>query len=47
MEKNGLLLREWGFKVSCVVNGEDAWPTLWAGVLEKAIWQLFLGHEMT
>lgn len=33
--------------MSCVVNGEDAWPTLWTGVLEKAVWQLFLGQAMT
>lgn len=34
-------LSEWGFKVSCVVNGEDASPTFWADVLAKTVWQLF------
>lgn len=47
VEKNGLLLQELGFKVSCVVNGEDALPTFWAGVLGKAVWQLFWGQTKT
>lgn len=47
VEKNGLLLQEQGFKVSHVVNGEDASPTVWADVFEKAVWQLFLGQAMS
>ena len=47
VKKNGPLLQELGFKVSCVVNGEDASPTVWAGVLGKAVWQLFWGLAMT
>lgn len=45
-EKNGLRLQELGFKVSCAVNGEDASPTFWAGVLGKAVWQLFWGQKL-
>lgn len=34
-------LSEWGFKVSCVVNGEDASPTFWADVLANLFGNYF------
>lgn len=47
VEKNGLFLQEWDFKVSCVVSEEDAALAPWAGVVEKAAWQLFLSQSIS
>lgn len=32
--------------MSCVVTGEEAVLAPWAGAVEKAVWQLFLGQAV-